>query len=86
MRPLVSNLPLGSCGLVYAMCMTRTNIELDDKACETVMTRFNLKTKREAVNLALRLLASDEMTFEEAKGMKGSGWVGDLNEMRASRI
>ena len=68
---------------VYVMCMSRTNIEIDDAACAIVMKRFNLTTKREAVNFALNLLAAEAMSLEEARSMRGSGWVGDLDEMRA---
>ena len=66
--------------------MARTNIELDDVACAAVMKRFNLKTKREAVNFALNLLATEAMTLDEARSMRGSGWIGDLDEMRESRV
>lgn len=68
------------------MCMSRTNIEINDAACATVMKRFNLTTKREAVNFALQLLAAEAMTLDEARSLKGSGWVGDLDVMRESRV
>jgi len=71
---------------VYIMCMTRTNIEINDEYCSIVMSRFNLKSKREAVDLALRLLATETMSTEEALAMRGSGWIGDLDAMRASRV
>ena len=67
---------------VYRMCMSRTNIELDDAACAVVMKRFNLTTKRDAVNFALNVLACEAMSLDEARSMRGSGWVGDLNTMR----
>jgi Arc/MetJ family transcription regulator len=66
--------------------MGRTNIEIDDAACATVMKRFNLTTKREAVNFALQLLAAEAMTLDEARSLRGSGWVGDLDVMRESRV
>ena len=65
--------------------MTRTNIDIDDDLCRQVMARFNLATKREAVNLALRALAAEPMTVDEARSLRGSGWTGDLEEMRSSR-
>jgi Arc/MetJ family transcription regulator len=34
--------------------MTRTNIDVDDVACRTVMERYHLSTKRDVVNFALR--------------------------------
>lgn len=71
--------------LVYHRCMARTNIDIDEVACASVMRRYRLDTKREAVNLALRTLAAEPLTLAEARAMRGSGWHGDLDEMRASR-
>jgi Arc/MetJ family transcription regulator len=65
--------------------MGRTNIDIDDEACREVMGRYHLATKREAVNLALRRLAGESLDLVEARAMRGSGWDGDLDEMRASR-
>jgi len=66
--------------------MGRTNIDIDDEACAVVMRLYRLETKREAVNLALRRLAAEPLDLEEARAMRGSGWHGDLDEMRASRV
>jgi Arc/MetJ family transcription regulator len=66
--------------------MSRTNIDIDDEACQRVMEQYHLKTKRDAVNYALRRLAVVPMTVEEALAMEGSGWEGDLDEMRQSRV
>ena len=71
--------------LVYSGCMARTNIDIDEKACTEVMRRYRLTTKREAVNYALRTLAAEPASLEEARAMRGSGWDGDLNAMRATR-
>ena len=65
--------------------MARTNIDLDDEACEAVMERFHLGSKREAVNLALRRLASEALEVEDARHLRGSGWDGNLDQMRSSR-
>ena len=62
--------------------MSRTNVDLDDEACTAIMKRYRLATKREAVNLALRSLASEPFSLDEARRMRGSGWDGDLDEMR----
>jgi len=70
---------------VYAWCMSRTNIDLDDAACEAVMERFHLGSKRDAVNLALRRLAAEPLDVDDARRLRGSGWDGDLDRMRASR-
>ena len=65
--------------------MSRTNIDLDDSAVDIVMTRFNFATKREAVNFALRALAAEPLSLEQARSLRGSGWEGDLDAMRESR-
>jgi Arc/MetJ family transcription regulator len=64
--------------------MTRTNIDIDETACEAVMRRFGLRTKREAVNYALRELASS-LSLTEARALRGTGWEGDLAELRRTR-
>lgn len=59
--------------------MARTNIDIDDEACAEVMRRYQLATKREAVNFALQELAAEPLSIEEAKRMRGSGWDGDFD-------
>lgn len=56
---------------VYDMCMSRTNLIIDDDLLDRVMRRYGLRTKTEAVDLALRHLAGRPMTTEEALGMRG---------------
>jgi len=72
--------------MVYHWCMSRTNIDLDDAACEAVMARFHLDSKRDAVNLALRRLAAEPLDVDDARRLRGSGWDGDLEQMRAGRV
>ena len=71
--------------MVYYRCMSRTNVNIDDEACAEVMRRYHLATKREAVNFALRSLAAEPFGVEEARRLRGSGWEGDLGELRTSR-
>ncbi len=52
--------------------MSRTNIDINDELVEIVMMRYQLTTKREAVDYALRHLAGQPMTTEEALAMFGS--------------
>jgi len=66
--------------------MARTNIDIDELACRTVMDRYHLSTKRDAVNFALRSLAVEPMGVDEALAMRGSGWEGDLEDLRGSRV
>lgn len=72
--------------MVYNWCMSRTNVNIDDKACAEVMRRYQLTTKRMAINFALRALAEEPLGIEEARGLRGSGWEGNLDEIRGSRL
>ena len=71
--------------LAYCLCMARTNVDIDDEACATVMRRYRLATKRDAINFALRTLAAEPLGLDEARKLRGTGWVGDLDEMRTHR-
>jgi Arc/MetJ family transcription regulator len=62
--------------------MSRTNIDIDDELIERVMRRYRLPSKRAAVELALRRLAGEPMSRDEALAMEGAGWSGDLDAMR----
>ena len=64
--------------------MARTNIDIDEDACAVVMRRYGLKTKREAVNFALREVAT-EIDLDHARRLRGYGWQGDLETMRDAR-
>lgn len=65
--------------------MSRTNIDIDDQACAEVMRRYELTSKRDAVNLALRALAGELLDLHEARALRGSGWEGDLEQLRSTR-
>jgi Arc/MetJ family transcription regulator len=69
--------------MVYHGVMGRTNIEIDDELIERVMRRYQLPSKRAAVDLALRRLAGEPMSRDEALAMEGTGWSGDLDQLRA---
>jgi len=53
------------------MSRVRTNIEIEDTYLHAVMDRYGLHTKTEAVDYALRHLAGQPMTREEAMAMRG---------------
>jgi Arc/MetJ family transcription regulator len=65
--------------------MSRTNIDIDEDACRVVMQRYHMTTKRDAVNFALRTVAGEPLSSEKARQLRGSGWDGDLEELRADR-
>jgi Arc/MetJ family transcription regulator len=54
------------------MAKLRTNIEIEDVHVRTIMDRFGVRTKTEAVDLALRHLAGQPMTRQEAIEMRGA--------------
>ena len=60
------------------MARTRTNIEIEDRYIDAIMDRFGVHTKTEAVDLALRHLAGQPMTREEAMAMRGSHAIDEL--------
>lgn len=63
--------------------MTRTNIDLDDALVAEVMRRFNVSTKKDAVDLALRRLVGTPLTRDFLLSLEGVGWQGDLAALRA---
>lgn len=67
------------------MTRLRTNIELEDELVQAVMTRYALRTKTEAVDLALRHLAGQPMSRDEALSMSGARAMGDVPEDHAPR-
>jgi Arc/MetJ family transcription regulator len=54
------------------MARKRTNIEIEDTYLQIVMDRYRLHTMTEAVDLALRHLAGQPMSREEALAMRGA--------------
>lgn len=63
----------------------RTNIEIDDKLMKDTLKITGLKTKREAVDLALKELLILRRQAE-AKKLRGKfHWEGNLEEMRLAK-
>jgi Arc/MetJ family transcription regulator len=63
----------------------RTNIDIDDTLMRKAMAATGLKTKRGVVEEGLRVLVRLKQQ-EKIRDLGGKvRWVGDLNEMRASR-
>lgn len=54
------------------MGRTRTNIEIEDTYVRSIMDRFGVHTKTEAVDLALRNLAGQPFGRDEALAMRGA--------------
>lgn len=63
---------------VYDVHMARTNIDIDEALVQRVMARFGVHTKREAVDLALRHVAGQPLTIDEALQMRGANAIDEL--------
>jgi Arc/MetJ family transcription regulator len=69
--------------------VTRTNIDIDDELIANVMRRYALRTKREAVDFALRRLYRKPLTTEEILALEGTGWGEDgleLSDLRRDYV
>ena len=66
--------------------MTRTNIDIDDELVAEVMRRHNLKTKREAVDFALRRLVGPRVTTQDILSLHGVGWEGGITDDNPDRL
>jgi Arc/MetJ family transcription regulator len=63
----------------------RTNIVIDDKLMRDALRASGLKTKREAVEEALRTLVRLKRQEEIRKFRGKLAWSGDVDEMRTDR-
>jgi Arc/MetJ family transcription regulator len=61
----------------------RTNIEIDEGLVAEAMEIYGTRTMRETVDLALRTLVGERLSFDDALAMRGTGWDGDLDAIRA---
>jgi len=66
--------------MVYTLCMgtVRTNIEIEDAYVQAIMDRYGVRTKTAAVDLALRHLAGQPMTREQARAMRGARAISQI--------
>ena len=55
----------------------RTNVEVEDAHVQAIMDRYGVRTKTAAIDLALRHLAGQPMTREEALAMRGARAMGE---------
>lgn len=60
------------------MPKVRTNIEIEDEYVQVIMDRYGVRTKTEAVALALRHLAGQPMTRGEALAMRGAQAIDEV--------
>jgi Arc/MetJ family transcription regulator len=61
---------------------SRSPVLVDDRLVTLVMERYRFPTRHAAVEFALERAAEPPMTRGEMLAMEGSGWSGDLDEIR----
>ncbi|WP_428979591.1 type II toxin-antitoxin system VapB family antitoxin [Hansschlegelia zhihuaiae] len=60
----------------------RTNIDIDEALLKEAMEALGLKTKKAAVEEALRRLIATARRRRAIEELRGLGWEGDLDQMR----
>jgi Arc/MetJ family transcription regulator len=66
--------------------MGRTNIVLDDRLVKQVMRLTGTRTKRQAVDVALRELVARGKVYRALRRLKGAlPWDGDVSTWRRTR-
>jgi Arc/MetJ family transcription regulator len=63
----------------------RTNIDLDNALVEQAMAATGLRTKKAAIEEALRRLVRAHEQRQAIEDMRGLGWDGDLDDLRNSQ-
>jgi Arc/MetJ family transcription regulator len=61
-------------------------VDLDRRLVERLMRGHGFRTKQEMIDLALRRLDAGHDPWTGMLGLEGSGWEGDLDEMRRTRF
>ena len=63
----------------------RTNIDLDDTLVQQAMAATGQRTKKGAIEEALRRLVRAYEQRQAIEDLRGLGWEGELDAMRADR-
>lgn len=64
--------------------MKRTNVVVDEKLVARCRKLTGVRSTRDLIDRALRELVSREEQRRLATKLRGSGWEGDLTQMRES--
>ena len=62
------------------MGYVRTNVVLDEELIARAMELWGLRTKREAIDFALRRLVGADDPWAGMLSLRGTGWEGPLND------
>lgn len=63
----------------------RTNIDIDDELLAEAMKATGAKTKKGAIEAALRQVTRNARLKQAIADLAGIGWEGNLDEMRRDR-
>ncbi len=67
--------------------MGRTNVVIDDRLIRQAMKVTGAKTKREAIDIALRRLVDRESVHQALRRLRGRvPWEGDIAAWRKARV
>jgi len=83
--PAASTVLLCWVSSVYVIGVSRIN-DLDGQAGAAVMRRYESAAKRDVVTSAQQAVAGEPLDLGEARSLRGSGWYGDLDQMRTTRL
>ncbi len=64
--------------IVTCMAKIRVNIKIEDEYVHRIMARYSVRTETEVVDMALRHLAGQPMTTDEALAMRGTRAIKDI--------
>ena len=64
----------------------RTNIDIDDRLLKRAMKLTGTRTKRAAVQEALRRVVRAKETEQAFEKLIGVGWDADLDQLRSNRF
>lgn len=64
----------------------RTNIDIDDDLMDEAMKITGQTTKKATVEEALRRVIRVSEQLQTLETIRGTGWIGDLDEMREGRF
>ena len=62
--------------------IVRTNIDIDDALLAEAMQVSGKTSKKATVEEALRRMVHHQRVVDGIRSLRGSGWIGDLDEMR----
>jgi Arc/MetJ family transcription regulator len=63
---------------------TRVEVDVKEELLDAVRERYRLPNRRAAIEFALRRVAVQPMSKEEALAMQGVGWEGDVERTRSA--